>query len=163
MFLQSHKPHAFHTSVYILVCISVTVCPPPHFPSLLLGFVLIEGRLAKPADAGLDAAGGVSPIDVPRHGAVRQHLGTARPLCVPQPWRGGGRHEAWLDPATPSTRMSPQGDHSQAQPPAARTAPWIMASLGQNVGASGTERCADSSAPGSTSCSTSVPAGGGTL
>lgn len=32
VFLQSHKPHAFHTSVYILVCISVTVCPPPHFP-----------------------------------------------------------------------------------------------------------------------------------
>lgn len=96
-------------------------CPPPHVPSLLLGFVLIEGRLAKPADAGLDAAGGVSPIDVPRHGAVRQHLGTARPLCVPQPWRGGGKARSMAGSCHPQHQDVTAGG---SQPSAAPRCPY---------------------------------------
>lgn len=76
-------------------------CAPLCILSLLMGLVLAEGGLAEPAHAGLDAAGGVSSIQVPGHGAVGQHLGPAQPLCVPQAW--GSTGHGWDPHATPST------------------------------------------------------------
>lgn len=90
-------------------CPAMCVISPP-IPSLLMGLVLVEGSLAEPADASLDAAGGVSPVQVPRHGAAGQHLGPAQPLRVPQAWeRGGGAQGMAGTPRCPSSTGTPAG------------------------------------------------------
>lgn len=124
------------------------MCAPLYIPSLLVRLVLVECSLAEPADTGLDAAGGVSSIQVPRHRAVGQHLSPAQPLCVPQAW--GDTGHGW-DPHTLPSTGTPVGIQygdwlgSSTAPPHGeggswhgRTAPWIMASVSRKAGASGT-------------------------
>ena len=85
---------------------------PPHVPSLLVGLVLVEGGLAEPADTGLDAAGGVGPVQVPRHGAAGQHLGPAQPLRVPQAWTGGAQDMAGTPTHPPPALGPPWGSNT---------------------------------------------------
>lgn len=84
----SHRPVSPSTTTMTR---PTPACPHCCVPSLLVGLVPVKGSLAEPADAGLDAAGRVGPVQVPRHGAMGQHLGPAQPLRVPQPWGGGHR------------------------------------------------------------------------